>query len=167
MQKISKKISQKIKKIKVLLTDVDGVLTDGGMYYTDSGLTMKKFNVKDGMGSYILRAAGIKVGIVSSDKSEIAKVRGERLNLDFIYIGALDKKNILNEICSQNNFSYEEIAFIGDDINDKEILSTVGFSVSPKDALPEIKKIVDYISDKKGGKGVFREVAEMILKYRK
>jgi len=159
----NKKLNSILKKIKIVLTDVDGVLTDCGMYYTENGLWMKKFNVRDGMGSSLLRKAGYKVGIISTDKTDIAKARGEWLNLDYIYYGIEDKKKILDEICSKEQINYDNVAFIGDDINDSTILGTVGFSAAPKDAMAQIKNIVDYVCNKKGGDGAFREFAELIL----
>jgi len=157
-------LKTKLKKIKLFLTDVDGVLTDGGMYYNNEGMVMKKFYVKDGMGASLLRRAGIEVGLITTDTSPIAQARGERLMFDYIYIGIRDKKKLLDEICLQKSYTYENIAFIGDDVNDLEILKTVGVSAAPGDAIPQIKKIVDYQCKYNGGKGAYREVAELILK---
>lgn len=163
-----KRISaKKISNIKLLLTDVDGVLTDGGMYYTKEGLVMKKFNVKDGMGVYLLRQKGVETGIISTDSSPILKVRGERLQLSLCFDSVTDKKKKLDEICRKRNLTYEEVAFIGDDVNDCEILRTVGFSAAPFDAVDEVISIVDYVCKKSGGDGAFREIAELILKYKK
>lgn len=162
-KEITSALKSKLKKIKIVLSDVDGVLTDGGMFYSNDGLYLKKFFVKDGMGSYLLKQSGFQVGIITSDHSSINKIRGERLKLDFIYIDVADKKKILDEICSNNNCKYENIAFIGDDVNDLEILKNVGFSASPKDAVIEISKIVDYICKHKGGRGAFREFADLII----
>lgn len=163
-----KKVSaKKISKIKLLLTDVDGVLTDGGMYYTEEGLVMKKFNVKDGMGVYLLQQKGIETGIISTDNSPILKARGKRLKLSICYDSILDKKAKLDEICKERNLSYDEVAFIGDDVNDCEILNKVGFSAAPSDAVDAVISIVDYVCSKKGGEGAFREIAELILKHKK
>ena len=156
-------IKRKLKKIKVFLTDVDGVLTDGGMYYTAEGLAMKKYYVRDGMGSVLLRKAGFEVGLISSDRSPIGQVRGERLLFDYNYIGVPDKCATLDEICKKNNYTYENIAFIGDDVNDLGILKIVGFSAAPHDAAEEVKKIVDYVCKKDGGDGAYREVADLLL----
>ena len=167
MIKIPCKLKDKLRKIKILLSDVDGVLTDGWMYYTEEGLSFKKFNVKDGMGSVKLREIGIQVGIITTDISPIAKVRSERLKLDYIIIGTWEKKKAAEEICLQNGFKMENIAFIGDDINDLEIIDAVGFSAAPKDAVNKVLKKVDYICKKKGGEGCFREVADMLLSVHK
>lgn len=154
-------------KIRLLLTDVDGVLTDGGMYYTEDGLTMKKFNVKDGMGVILLREVAIKIGIVTADKSEIAVKRAEVLKFDFIHYGVMNKKEIVENILSENNWKPENVAFIGDDVNDIEVLKFAGLSFCPKDAVDEVKSISDFIVPIKGGKGVFRFVADELIKVQK
>jgi len=156
-------LNNKLKKIKLLITDVDGVLTDNGLYYTEDGLVMKKFNVKDGMGVVLLRKVGIKTGIISTDGSEIIKKRAERLKMDFVYTGTWEKELKMNEICEVMNISKEEVAFIGDDVNDIGIINEAGLTACPADAVPEIKNMVDLVLEKKGGEGVFRELTELIL----
>ncbi len=159
----NKILTDKIRKIKLFLTDVDGVLTDGGMYYTNEGLVMKKFQVKDGMGSYLLREKGIKVGLISSDKAPIGRIRGERLEFHYIYTGDLNKLPALEEICQKEGISFENVGYIGDDVNDRDIIKVVGFSACPNDAVESIKEIVDYTCSKKGGHGAYREVVDLIL----
>jgi YrbI family 3-deoxy-D-manno-octulosonate 8-phosphate phosphatase len=154
----------RLSKIKIVITDVDGVLTDGGLYYTSDGLVMKKFNVKDGMGMKLLRDAGIKNAIITTDTSELIRIRGERLKVDYLYLGIWDKENKLKEICTTENILPENIAFIGDDVNDIGIIKAAGFSACPKDAVPQIKDIVDLVLPTKGGKGVFREFTDLILR---
>ncbi|MCB9247131.1 MAG: HAD hydrolase family protein [Ignavibacteriales bacterium] len=156
--------SEKLKKIKLVITDVDGVLTDGGLYYTSEGLVMKKFNVKDGMGMRLLRERGIKNGIITTDTSELIRIRGERLKVDHLYLGVWDKENKMKEICEIENILPENVAFIGDDVNDIGIINEVGFSASPNDAVDEVKNIVDLVLTKKGGEGVYREFSDLILK---
>lgn len=156
-------LAPKLKLIKLVITDVDGVLTDGGLYYTKEGMVMKRFNVKDGMATHLLRKRGIKCGIISTDKSSIITKRAERLKLDFAYIEIWDKKSKMLEICSDYNLQPENIAFIGDDVNDIEIIQSVGFSAAPKDAVDKIISIVDYVCTKNGGHGAFREFADLIL----
>jgi len=114
-------LNEKISKIKMVLTDIDGVLTDGSLYYTDEGLAMKKFFVKDGMGAVLLKENGIEVGIVTSDTSETTNARAKRLNIDLVYSGVKDKRKALDEICFMKNYKPENIAFIGDDVNDLTI----------------------------------------------
>jgi len=156
-------LKEKIAKIKIVLTDVDGVLTDGSLYYNDEGIMMKKFFVKDGMGAVLLKENGIEVGIVTSDNSETAVARGKRLKLDLVYCAVKDKKEIMNEICFVRNLKPENIAFIGDDVNDIGILQMAGLSACPNDAVDQVKKIVDYVCKKEGGRGAFRELADMII----
>lgn len=157
-------IEEKIKKIKLVLTDVDGVLTDGGMYYSEQGQVMKRFNVKDGMGVVRLQKADFEVGIISTDKSKIIQTRGEKLKLNIIRYGVKDKKETLLEICKKKHLEPENVAFIGDDVNDISILEIAGFTACPNDAFSEIKKMVDYVCSTNGGQGAFREFAELILK---
>ncbi len=156
-------LKNKLKKIKILLTDVDGVLTDEGMYYTEEGLTMKKFNVKDGMGAHLLHDEGFILGLISSDNSLIAKTRGERLLFDYTIVGTYAKLEAAKKICSERNLTLENVAFIGDDVNDLELLASVGFSAAPKNSVQKVKNLVDYVCVKKGGEGAYREIAEMIL----
>jgi YrbI family 3-deoxy-D-manno-octulosonate 8-phosphate phosphatase len=160
-------LNDKISKIKIVLTDIDGVLTDGGLYYTVEGLEMKKFFVRDGMGAVLLKENGLEVGILSSDKSEIATARGKRLNLELVYYGVKDKRQVLDEICFLRNVKMENLAFIGDDVNDVEALKAVGLSACPKDAVESVGSIVDYVCKKEGGRGAFRELADLILKSKK
>ncbi|MFA8342691.1 MAG: KdsC family phosphatase [Rhodothermaceae bacterium] len=153
-----------LKDIKIVVSDVDGVLTDGGLYYSADGMVMKKFNVKDGMGVVRLKKAGLLTGIISTDNSDIIKSRAERLKMDFAITGTWEKKSEMLKLCEKYNCTMKNVAFIGDDVNDLEIIKSVGFSAAPADAMPEITEIVDYVCKKSGGKGVFRELAELVLK---
>jgi len=157
---------ENLKNIKVILSDVDGVLTDGGLYYSTDGVAFKRFNVKDGMAVYLLKEAGIKCGVISSDKSEIIKTRAKRLKMDFALTGVWEKKTEAKKICDELNISLKQVAFVGDDLNDIPLLEAVGFSVCPSDAASEVKEKVDFVSDIPGGYGVFRQVADMVLKAR-
>jgi 3-deoxy-D-manno-octulosonate 8-phosphate phosphatase (KDO 8-P phosphatase) len=152
----------KIAKIKIVLTDVDGVLTDGGLYYSSEGQVMKKFNVKDGMGCVLLKKSGLQTGLISSDSAPLIGTRGERLKMDYIHFDVRDKVAVLDEICAKNNITYENIAFIGDDVNDLDILKVVGFSAAPNDSVEEILEVVNFICKKKGGDGAYREYADLI-----
>jgi len=158
-----KNINSKLAKIKLVITDVDGVLTDGGLYYTKEGLVMKKFNVKDGMATRRLRENGFKCGIISTDGAEIIEVRNKRLKMDFLVTGTWNKLEKLNEICEAENIELENVAYLGDDVNDLEIINGVGFSAAPSDAVDSVLNAVDYICKLKGGDGVFREFAELII----
>tara|TARA_Y100000996_G_C22528091_1_gene645296 strand:+ start:1217 stop:1705 length:489 start_codon:yes stop_codon:yes gene_type:complete len=158
-------ISKKCKKIKLLITDVDGVLTDGGMYYSEKGEVLKKFNTKDGMGVEILRNHGIKTVFLTKENSKIARLRGKKVNVDGVYVNIVFKEKELLKICKKFNVTPDEIAYIGDDINDIKIISKVGLSACPNDAVKDVKQRSDYLCKLNGGEGVFREFVELILRY--
>lgn len=156
-------IKERAKKIKILLTDCDGVLTDGGMYYSEHGDEIKKFNTKDGMAVAKLRENGIKFGIITGENINLVCRRAEKLKADVCYIGARDKLAALNEVCKKFNFSYNEIAYIGDDLNDLEVLRRVGLPCSVANGSLQAKQLAMYTTHIKGGEGAVREVAEVIL----
>ncbi len=156
-------ILEKAKNIKLIITDVDGVLTDGSLYYSRENLEMKCFNIKDGMGALLLREAGIKCGIITTDKPDFVKIRAERMKLDFYYTEVWDKASKLDEIYDKYSVSKNEIAFIGDDVNDLGIMDAVGFSAAPADAVPKVLKLVDYVCKRDGGRGAFRELVDLVL----
>lgn len=153
-------------KIKLFLSDVDGVLTDAGMYYTESGDEFKKFNTHDGMGFKLLQQAGIKTGMITSENTKIVERRAAKLKIDYLYQGKLfaDKLSAALEICAKENISIKEVAYIGDDINCISLLEAVGVAACPANAVEKVKKINGIIHlAKKGGDGAVREFAEMIL----
>lgn len=151
------------KDVKILLTDSDGVLTDGGMYYSENGDEMKKFNAKDGMAFKLLREKGIKTGIITGESRELIKNRGLKLKVDELHMGIEDKLKVVKDICEKYNISLNQVAYIGDDINDLEVIKAVGFGCAPKDAMESVKVVSRFITKAKGGQGVVREVAEKIL----
>lgn len=157
-------IKQKCRKIRIILTDVDGVLTDGGMYYSKDGDILKKFHVRDGMGVTLLRKNGIFTIIITKEKTMMVKKWAQKMTVKKLYDGIIRKESMIDSICTTFNVKLNELAYIGDDVNDLEIMRQVGFSATPKDGIKEAKQIADYISKAKGGEGVFREVAEFILK---
>jgi len=160
-------LKQKAEKIKLLITDCDGVLTDGGVYYSERGEEMKKFNLRDGMGVERLRnLCGIDTGIMTGENSAIVARRAEKLKMSHLYLGIKDKKIRLKEILDRHNMRADEIAYIGDDMNDYEVIGAVGLSASPSDGQSLIKARVDYICTLPGGAGAFREFAELIIKLR-
>ena len=151
--------------IKVFLSDVDGVLTDGGMYYTESGDEFKKFNCYDGMGMKLLQQRGYKVGILTSEDRKINRNRSNKLNLDYQFHGIKNKLDFIIEFCEKENIDLSEIAYIGDDINCFDLLSKVGAAACPKNAIQKIKSIPNIIQlNSEGGYGAFREFAELYLK---
>lgn len=154
------------KRIKLLLTDVDGVLTDGGMYYSNSGDELKKFNAHDGMGLQFIRQRGIKTGIVTSETTALVERRFNKLQLDFLVQGqrGQGKLNAIKEICAREGIALHETAYIGDDVNCLETLSAVGLAACPHDAVNEIKQVPGIIRmNAKGGEGCVREFVELIL----
>ena len=160
---------KKEQQIKLFLSDVDGTLTDAGMYYGENGEEFKKFNTHDGKGFELLRKAGIKTGIITSENTKIVENRAKKLKVDFLYQGLehKGKLDIAKEICKELNISLDEVAYIGDDINCKELLSSVGISACPSNALEEIKNIPNIIKlSKAGGEGAVREFCELIMKDR-
>ncbi len=154
----------KLSKIKMLLLDVDGVLTDGSVTYTDSGEQIKRFNAKDGLGLRLLMDSNIKVGIITGRLSKAVHHRCKNLGIDLIYDGIKDKSAILFEITTQTGISPEHIAFMGDDLIDLGVMKRVGISIGVADAAPDIFPHADIITSKKGGQGAVREVCEQILK---
>lgn len=165
MRKYTKK-SLLRKKIKVFLSDVDGTLTDAGMYYSQSGEELKKFNTRDGKGFELLRKAGIKTGIITSEDTLIVERRSKKMKLDYLFQGLehKGKLDIALEICKIEGISLEEIAYIGDDVNCIELLESVGLSACPNDSVSKVKNIENInIMSKNGGYGAVREFSEMIL----
>ena len=151
-------------KIKLLLSDVDGVLTDAGMYYTENGDEFKKFCTYDGMGFQLLQKTGIKVGILTTEDRNLNKRRAVKLGLDFDFHGAEDKLKIVKDLCIKENITIDEVAYIGDDINCFSLLSHVGIAACPNNAVDKIKAIPNIIQlNKNGGEGVVREFVELIL----
>lgn len=149
--------------IRLFLTDCDGCLTDGGMYYTENGDEMKKFNTRDGMGLQKLREQGIRTGIITAELRELNQRRADKLKLDYMKHGCTDKVAVIEEICQELQIGWENVVYIGDDRNDIAALQKAGFSCCPADAAEEVKDIVDYVTTAKGGRGVIREVVERIL----
>ena len=155
------------KKIKLVLTDVDGVLTDGGMYYSETGDELKKFNTRDGMGFQLLREAGIKTGIITSEKTELVARRAKKIKADFLIQGKMDggKLAAAEEICGQLGISLAEVAYIGDDVNCCRLLKHVGVAACPKDAEETVKQIAGImILSHDGGAGAFREFVNFMLR---
>ncbi len=157
---------RKPEKIKLFLTDVDGVLTDGGMYYSENGDEMKRFSTYDGMGMQLLREKGVKVGIITSEDTKMVQRRGDKLKVDYLFQGrrAGGKLETAQYICKNMGISLDEVAYIGDDINCFEILSNVGLAACPANAMPLIKSIPGIlVLSKSGGQGAVREFAEIIM----
>ena len=161
------RLLERCKKIKILLTDVDGVLTDGGMYYSDKGDVLKKFNVRDGMGVTLLRKNNVHTIIVTKEKTAIVKKWASRMKIKKLYDGIIQKELIFEKICKKFEVTPDETAYIGDDINDIKLLKRVGLSAVPNDGVKEAKKICDYVCKLNSGYGAFREFADLILSGKK
>ena len=153
----------RLKRIRLFATDVDGVLTDAGMYYSESGDEWKKFNTRDGMGIKLLQKAGIITAIVTQERTKLMAKRAEKLTIPEVHQGVMDKLSLVREMASRHGLSLDQVAYIGDDINDLETLKAVGFSATPADGMPQVAEVVDYVCTKKGGEGAVREVIEMLL----
>jgi len=154
---------KKCKKIKLILTDVDGVLTDGCMYYSSKGEELKKFHTRDGMAVELLLQKNIKTIIITKEKSKIVTSRAKKIKVFKVYSGIKQKDKILNQICTKFKVTPDETTFIGDDVNDEKIMKLVGLSFAPSDATQTIKNIADIITNTEGGQGVLREVTDKIL----
>uniref|UniRef100_UPI0040492534 KdsC family phosphatase n=1 Tax=Flavobacterium sp. TaxID=239 RepID=UPI0040492534 len=152
-----------MKTPKLILTDIDGVWTDGGMYYDQSGNEWKKFNTSDSAGVLWCKKMNIPVGIITGEDTDIVKRRAEKLKINILHQGISHKLPVAQAICKELNISLDEVAYIGDDIGDLELLTKVGISAAPNNAPDYIKSAVHFITKKPGGEGAFREFVETIL----
>jgi len=159
----SENLKERLKNIKVLIMDVDGTLTDGAMYYNENGEELKRFSTRDGMGITLLNNAGIQTGVITSEYSEIAYRRAEKLKINHIIIGSHDKKSEILNLSEKLNLSLDDVAYIGDDVNDIQAMQVVGVSACPNDAVHNVIEIADYTCSHNGGNGAVREFAEQIL----
>lgn len=163
-KKLSANHIRKIKAIKLLILDVDGVMTDGKIIYDDDGKEIKIFDVKDGHGIKLLMRAGIDVAIITARESKVVLHRAKNLGIEIVYQKAMDKVVAFEDILKKKQLSPQEAAYIGDELVDIPLLHRVGFAVAVKDAVEDVKKHVDYITAKSGGCGAVREICELILK---
>ncbi len=150
-------------KIKLVLTDIDGVWTDGGMYYDNSDKELKKFSTSDSAGVAFLKILNIPVGIITGENIEIVRRRAEKLKIDYLFMGIKNKLAVAKELCQKLNITLEEVAYIGDDIFDIPLLEAAGISAAPSDARDYVKRYAKWEMNSKGGEGVFREFVERIL----
>ncbi len=157
-------MQEKLKKIRLLLMDVDGVLTDGRIVYDNEGNELKFFDVKDGHGLKMLQRAGFKIGFVTGRESALVSRRAEELEVDFLYQGAKNKAVPYEEILQRMGCQDDEVAYIGDDLIDLPIILRAGFSVAVCDAVDEVIESADYMTKRPGGRGAVREVCDLLLK---
>jgi 3-deoxy-D-manno-octulosonate 8-phosphate phosphatase (KDO 8-P phosphatase) len=148
--------------IKLIVLDVDGTLTDGGIYKADSGDEFRKFNAKDGLGILNAEKQGIEFAIITGSKGANIENRANHLKIKYVFTEVGDKLPILQQIMSDNNWSKENVAYIGDDVNDLECMQLCGYKACPVDAVDEVKAICNYVSSKAGGNGAVREVIDEI-----
>ncbi|MFZ5939984.1 MAG: KdsC family phosphatase [Bacteroidota bacterium] len=148
---------------KLVLTDVDGVLTDGGMYYHEDADELKKFNTSDSAGVLFLHLLNIPVGIITGERTEIVRRRAEKLKIDHLFMGITDKRGTVEKLAGKLGIAMEDIAYIGDDINDIQLLAACGFSAVPASSPDYVARHADIRLSRKGGDGVFREFVERIL----
>jgi 3-deoxy-D-manno-octulosonate 8-phosphate phosphatase (KDO 8-P phosphatase) len=152
-----------LKTLKLFATDVDGVLTDAGMYYGESGDELKKFHTRDGMGIKLLQAEGFITALITKEQTKIVARRGTKLGISEVFQGVLDKKAVLAHLSKKYGIPCRQMVFMGDDVNDLEALQTVGFSAAPADCVDQVRRVVHYVCKKKGGEGAVREVIDKIL----
>lgn len=151
------------KELKLFATDVDGVLTDAGMYYGESGEELKKFNTRDGMGIKLLQAEGVIIAMITGEHTKIVARRAKKLGIVEVFQGAKDKVAVLTHLSEKLSIPFEQMAYMGDDVNDVEALQAVGYAAAPADCVDQVRQVVHYICRKNGGEGVVREVIDMIL----
>jgi 3-deoxy-D-manno-octulosonate 8-phosphate phosphatase (KDO 8-P phosphatase) len=160
---MKKSLREKLQHIKILIMDVDGVMTDGRIIINDDGRETKNFDVRDGHGIKLVQRYGIEVALLTGRQSEVVKYRANELGIKEVHQKIFNKKEVFVEILQKNNLNADQAAFIGDDIIDIPVLKEAGFSATVADAIDIVKKTVDYVTKNKGGRGAVREVCEMLL----
>lgn len=160
-------LEQKCQAIELLLTDVDGVLTDGGVILNNEGVESKQFHIRDGLGFKLWRQAGFKCGLITGRNSQVVRLRAQELSMDIVRQGITDKATVAQEVLKKFNLEPEQLAFVGDDLIDLGAIRLAGLGVAVADAVDEVKDAADYTTKKPGGKGAIREVIEVILKAKK
>ncbi len=159
-----KLIQQKAKKIKLLFLDVDGVMTDGSIILDKMGNELKRFHVRDGHGIKMIQRAGIKVAIITGRKSKVVEIRAKELGITEVYQKIFKKSVVFEKLIKKYKCRDENVAFMGDDVVDRELLKRAGLSAAPADAEDEAKKLVDFVAKRNGGRGAVREFTDLILK---
>jgi YrbI family 3-deoxy-D-manno-octulosonate 8-phosphate phosphatase len=157
-------IDDRCKKIELILSDVDGVLTDGGVFYDNQGIETKKFNIRDGLGIKLWQKAGFKFGVLTARTSHIVKVRAAELNVEIVRQGFEDKLPVAKEVIAELGLSPEQVCQIGDDLTDLPVMRYAGLGVAVADAAAEVREAASYVTSVPGGRGAVREVVEVLLK---
>jgi len=159
----SSDLEARLRRIKLLSLDVDGVMTDGGLYYTDEGTQFRKFNVKDGLGIVLALKAGVEMCIISASKQVSTLTRAEHLGIQYVRIGAEDKLAALTEITSQLGLDLQDVAHVGDDLPDVALMAHVGLALTVADGVPEALAAAHYVTKKSGGDGAVREICDLLV----
>ena len=154
---------QRLARVKLLSLDVDGVLTDGGLYFTDDGHQFRKFNVKDGMGMQRVRDAGIEVAVVSAGSSSAVGERAKSLGIQHVFIGVADKLAAISGLCRDLGIALDDVVHVGDDLNDVPLLNAVGCPISVSDGVSEVRQTAVFITERQGGDGAVREICDLLL----
>jgi 3-deoxy-D-manno-octulosonate 8-phosphate phosphatase (KDO 8-P phosphatase) len=149
--------------VRLLCVDVDGVLTDAGMYYGADGEVLKKFNTRDGLGLARVREAGVAVALISGEDSAIVHARAAKLKIDDVFSGVANKRAVIDDLCARKNLQMDEVAFIGDDLNDLPALECVGLACAVADAAEPVLAAAHYVTRRRGGDGAVREVCEFLI----
>jgi 3-deoxy-D-manno-octulosonate 8-phosphate phosphatase (KDO 8-P phosphatase) len=157
-------LDERAKRVRLILLDVDGVLTDGGLYYGPQGEVMKRFEVKDGHGIVMWRTCGMRTGILTARSSEIVAVRAKELRLDPVLQGQKNKLAGFHKVLELTSLTAEQVCYVGDDTNDLAVLESVGMAVAPADAVPEARAVAHYVTRAGGGRGAVRELVELLLR---
>jgi len=156
-------VEERSKRVKLLLMDCDGVLTDGRLYFSENGEELKTFHVRDGQGIVSWHRAGFKSGIISGRSSRIVEVRAAELGIEFVRQGVSDKSAVCRELARLAGVDLDEVAFVGDDSPDVELMKAVGFAAAVADAVNEVKEVAHFKTKKKGGRGAVREIVDLLL----
>jgi 3-deoxy-D-manno-octulosonate 8-phosphate phosphatase (KDO 8-P phosphatase) len=153
----------RLSQVKLLALDVDGVLTDGGLYYTETGEELKKFNVKDGLGIKLVMQAGVEVAVITSSTSIAVVHRSKKLGVKYTFVGVEDKLTILKKLCDNLSLSLDQVAYVGDDIADLPVMRSVGCPITVADAMPENQACALYVTKLTGGHGCVREICNVLV----
>lgn len=164
MMKVSSEVKEKIKRVRLLVLDVDGVLTEGKVVYDDRGLETKAFDVKDGHGVKLLKRGGVDSAILTSRTSKVVEYRAADLGIELVYQGYKTKLEAMDDILKRSGLEAGELAYVGDDLVDLPFMARVGFTATVSDAVDEVRERVDVVSSRPGGRGAVREICELILK---
>lgn len=154
---------QAMAQVRLLCTDVDGTLTDGGMYYTAQGELMKRFDTRDAFGMNLLRRRGLAIGMVTAEDTEIVRARGRKLQMEHVYTGIADKEPFVGDLLNRLGLEWRNLAYIGDDLNDLPVIKRAGVSACPADAAAEVRRHASYVCKALGGHGAVREFCNMLL----